>query len=400
MKPNFGDAMLAATRLTRAQKIMEATRMIQSSLMPDGLHPASSAGPAANENPALLLKPTPAAPQDDFACDYQPASSVWPRATPFPGNSPPKNPTLSLHGLRAAPVKRQPLEVVDGAEYLSRSFACAAGERSYKLYVPRREYRGRRPLFVMLHGGTQDADDFAAGTRMNGLAEEHGFLVLYPSQSKNANASLCWNWFRPEDQVRGHGEPSIIAGMTEHVVSQYDIDPRNVFVSGLSAGGAMAVVMAMNYPDLYAGAGIHSGLAYRSATNVASAFSAMRGDPQQRGCQREMPEHRMRCRSIIFHGDADRIVNVSNAARIVAAGKDDTLEHQEIHPPGKRPYSRTIARDGTGAVVREEWLIRGCGHAWSGGSANGSFTDPEGPDASRELTRFFLRSDSVDWERG
>ena len=214
---------------------------------------------------------------------------------------------------------RKPLEIPDGAQYLSRSYACAAGRRSYKLYIPSRHHAGgRRPLVVMLHGGTQDADDFAAGTRMNALAEEHGFLVAYPSQCKSANPSLCWNWFKPEDQVRGAGEPSIIAGITSEIVSEYDIDPQRVFVAGLSAGGAMAAVMGATYPEVYAAVGVHSGLPYRSATDVASAFAAMRGDPGlQRRPRKTRPnsDHALRVRTIVFHGDADHIVHPSNAGK-------------------------------------------------------------------------------------
>jgi poly(hydroxyalkanoate) depolymerase family esterase len=303
-------------------------------------------------------------------------------------------PSVGLDGLaRIKP--RKPLEIPDGAQYLNRSYVCAAGRRSYKLYVPGRQHAGRRPLVVMLHGGTQDPDDFAAGTRMNALAEEHGFLVAYPSQCKNANPSLCWNWFKPEDQMRGAGEPSIIAGITSEIVAEHDIDPQRVFVAGLSAGGAMAAVMGATYPEIYAAVGVHSGLPYRSATDVPSAFAAMRGDPgpQRRPRKtRRDSDHALRVRTIVFHGDADHIVHPSNAARIIEAHAKtgDSVERVKARSSASRTHTRAVTRDKTGTLVVEHWLIHGSGHAWSGGSADGTYTDPHGPEASREMLRFFL----------
>jgi poly(hydroxyalkanoate) depolymerase family esterase len=290
----------------------------------------------------------------------------------------------------------KPLETPDGAQFLSRSYACAAGTRSYKLYIPQRHHHaGRRPLLVMLHGGTQGPDDFAAGTRMNALAEEHGFLVAYPSQCKSANPSLCWNWFRPEDQMRGAGEPSIIAGITNEIVAAYDIDPQRVFVAGLSAGGAMAGVMGATYPEVYAAVGVHSGLPYRSATDIASAFAAMRGDPglpRRQRKTRAASDHALRVRTIVFHGDADHIVDPSNAAKIVEAQAKggDSVERVKARSSASRTYTRAVTRDKAGTAVVEHWLIHGSGHAWSGGSADGTYTDPHGPDASRAMLRFFL----------
>jgi poly(hydroxyalkanoate) depolymerase family esterase len=240
----------------------------------------------------------------------------------------------------------------------------------------------------MLHGGTQDTDDFAAATRMNVLAEEYGLIVAYPSQSKVANPSLCWNWFNPEHQMRGVGEPSIIAGITNEIVAEYDIDPHRVFVAGLSAGGAMAAVMGATYPEVYAAIGVHSGLPYRSATDVASAFAAMRGDPglhpRRRGKARRAADNRPRLRTIIFHGDADRIVHPSNATKLIEAQAtlSETVERAMARSSASRAYTRTVTRDKTGFAVREQWLIHGSGHTWSGGSLDGTYTDPSGPDAS------------------
>jgi poly(hydroxyalkanoate) depolymerase family esterase len=387
MKMDFADAMRAATKLTRAQKLMEATRVIQS---------------------ALLLGRGPTEPQDEQAVEVR---AIEPLTIDIVPNVAPtvtlpvgdvavtlgraRLPTVGFDGLaRIKP--RKPLEIPDGAQYLSRSYACAAGRRSYKLYIPSSHHAGgRRPLVVMLHGGTQGPDDFAAGTRMNASAEEHGFLVAYPSQCKSANPSLCWNWFKPEDQMRGAGEPSIIAGITSEIIAEHDIDPQRVFVAGLSAGGAMACVMAATYPEVYAAVGVHSGLPYRSATDVPSAFAAMRGDPglQCRPRKTRPNSHRaLRVRTIVFHGDADHIVHPSNAARIVEAQAKggDSVERVKARSSASRTYTRAVTREKTGAVVVEHWLIHGSGHAWSGGSADGTYTDPHGPDASREMLRFLL----------
>ena len=394
MKMDLAGAMRAATKLTRAQKLMEATRIIQSALLL-GRGPTEPDQEQAVDVPAIEPLTIDIAPNAATTGAIQPELANWPMGDVAATLDRARLPSFGLDGLaRVRP--RKPLEIPEGAQYLSRSYACAAGRRSYKLYVPSRHHDGGgRPLVVMLHGGTQDADDFAAGTRMNEVAEEHGFLVAYPSQCKSANPSLCWNWFKPEDQVRGVGEPSIIAGITSEIVAEHDIDPRRVFVAGLSAGGAMAGVMAATYPEVYAAVGVHSGLPYRSATDVASAFAAMRGDPglqQSRRKLRPASEHAPRVRTIVFHGDADHIVHPSNAAKIIdghATGGDST-ERIKARSSASRTYTHAITRDKTGTAVVEQWLIHGSGHAWSGGSPDGTYTDPHGPDASREMLRFFL----------
>ena len=395
----FTDGMRAAMRLIQARKLMEATRVIQGAL-------AGGAEPAPEAEQALLIEGqvidlTADAVEPEPTTAQEAGASIAPNVAPwakrlgemFAAHGDLGLPGLTLDALKVARPKKT-VEVPDGAQFLSRTFVCAAGSRDYKVYIPRSLPARERALLVMLHGGTQDGDDFAVGTRMNERAEEHGFIVAYPSQSRAANASLCWNWFLPEHQKRGAGEPAIIAGLTREIVARYDVDPEQVFVAGLSAGGAMAAVMAATYPEMYAAVGVHSGLAYGAATDVTSAFAAMRGNSgtrarrsrKPRGAEIDLP----RVRTIVFHGDADTIVHPSNAAGIVGASK--TGERIERAETDGRTYTRTVIRDQSGAAVVEDWLLHGSGHAWSGGSAEGSYTDPRGPDASREMLRFFFEN--------
>ena len=409
MNMDFARAMRAAMILTRDQRLVEATRVIQRAL--SGREPVPSESPSegaainlATENHVIDLTAEVIEPEMMASAELE-ADSRSEQSQPSKmgeWNAGPLDkalaklrqaelPPFSLDGLiHSRP--RKALEVPDGAQFLSRSFTCEAGNRKYKLYIPRHPQTGRRALLVMLHGGTQDVDDFAAGTRMNALAEEHGFIVAYPSQSKAANASLCWNWFSPDNQMRGRGEPAIIAGITSEIIADYDVDPARVFVVGLSAGGAMAAVMGATYPDLYAAVGIHSGLAYRSAADLPSAFAAMRGDARRQGRRlrksRSAGDDSPRIRTIVFHGDADHIVNPSNAANVVETRAGESVE--KARHAAIREHTRTVTRDKTGAVIVEQWLVHGGGHAWSGGSPDGTYTDPHGPDASREMLRFFF----------
>jgi poly(hydroxyalkanoate) depolymerase family esterase len=289
--------------------------------------------------------------------------------------------------------------VPEGGRFLEKSYSNESGTRAYKLYVPSR-YRGQPlPLIVMLHGCTQSPDDFAAGTRMNLRAEELNCFVAYHAQPASANPSKCWNWFRPGDQSRGRGEPSLIAGITRQVIGDYSVDEERVYAAGLSAGAAAAAILAVTYPDLYAAIGVHSGLACGSASDVASAFAAMRQSRRTTRCDaagcsvrgvysRTVP-------AIVFHGDQDSTVHPHNGDRVIAQLRElstadlrMTVEHGRV--PGGRAYTRTLHSDADGHVVFEQWLTHGAGHAWSGGSPAGSYTDPHGPDATAEMLRFFL----------
>jgi poly(hydroxyalkanoate) depolymerase family esterase len=274
------------------------------------------------------------------------------------------------------------------------------------VYIPDGDRGQSLPLIVMLHGCTQDPDDFAAGTRMNHVAEERQCVVVYPAQSPGANRSKCWNWFKEGDQRRDQGEPSIVAGITRRIMKSQNIDPRRVYVAGLSAGGAMAVTMGMTYPELYAAVGVHSGLPYAVAHDVPSAFAVMRRDDvaigrKGAGGARRVTIGERVVPAIVFHGDRDTTVHPLNGEEVIAqsltasgignrrtrVGSDVTVERGQA--ANGHAYTRTIYHDTCGETSGEHWLVHGAGHAWSGGSPNGSFTDPKGPDATKEMIRFF-----------
>jgi poly(hydroxyalkanoate) depolymerase family esterase len=243
----------------------------------------------------------------------------------------------------------------------------------------------------MLHGCTQSPEDFAAGTRMNFIAEEQNCFVVYPAQPSEANQAKCWNWFRTADQQRGRGEPSLIAGITRQVMRDYAVDAKRVYVGGLSAGAAAAAVMGATYNDLYAAIGVHSGLACGAATDLPSAFAAMRGGASGGNV---VLEARPVVPTIVFHGDRDVTVHPNNGDQILEHSVKTIDARKKVHRgrvPGGHAYTRTIHIDARGREIFEHWNVHGAGHAWSGGSPAGSYTDPRGPDASKEMLRFFLQ---------
>ena len=314
---------------------------------------------------------------------------------------------VGLPGTMPRPQEGVPTSTVvpAGGQFVERSYTNRAGTRAYKLYIPSGYVGQAVPLVVMLHGCTQTPDDFAAGTLMNTLAEEYTFLVAYPAQAQNANVSGCWNWFQAADQQRGRGEPSIIAGITCEVIGEYHVDPDQVYVAGMSAGGAMAAIMGVTYPDLYAAVGVHSGLAPGAAQDLSSAFTAMQhGGAGTVHQDTTIGESARIVPVIVFHGDRDTTVHPRNADHLLAhwtaantvGGRDATggpaprVTTRQGQVPGGHAYTCATYHDAGGRAIMEQWTIHGLGHAWSGGSLPGSYTDPKGPDASAEMMRFFL----------
>lgn len=272
----------------------------------------------------------------------------------------------------------------------SKNYVSAHGRRVYKLFTPS-IYEGQPlPLVVMLHGCSQSPDDFAAGTNMNVIAEETGFFVAYPEQPSSANAMSCWNWFKSSDQKKGLGEPALIAGIVREIASDNSVNQKMVYVAGLSAGGAMAAILGVTYPDMFAGIGVHSGLPCGAATNMAGAFKAMK----RGGGRTPRSESLHPVPTIVFHGDKDPTVDPVNSDHVIAqfdtARAFDLAKTETCKSDGGLDYSRSVYLREDGSPLFEQWKIHGAGHAWSGGNAKGSYTEPRGPDASREMIRFFF----------
>lgn len=304
--------------------------------------------------------------------------------------------SLTLEGLTRwvdEPAPAAPVASDSGESWTASIFNHRGHKWAYKLFLPARsgaQPTSSRPLVVMLHGCTQDAEDFAAGTQMNLLAREHGFAVLYPEQGRRANAQRCWNWFKPQHQARDRGEPAMIAALTQSIVDTHGLDGSRVYIAGLSAGGAMADIVGRAYPDVFAAVGVHSGLAAGAANDLPGALQAMRiGAPGQASSRAAARP------TIIFHGGADTTVHPANGAAIASAclqshpgAKPRAMTSEGTSRAGQR-YSRTIHSDEDGTPRVEHWQLHGGGHAWSGGSSEGSYTHPGGVDASREMVRFF-----------
>ena len=387
------DIVREATRLTRAGQLAEATvllqRMFSRERAPGATLRTTDRAALTGHSPPLIDANANTIEETDSP-HFASATSAQPRMFRTLLDRTKVRPPLGPRGV----IKRAPLSTPDimpeEGKFIQGTYSNPAGSRAYKLFIPSR-YQGQPlPLIVMLHGCTQSPDDFAAGTRMNFMAEEQICFVVYPAQRSEANQAKCWNWFRAADQQRSKGEPSLIAGITRQIMRDYSVDPRRVYVGGLSAGAAAAAIMGATYNDLYAAIGVHSGIACGAAIDLPSAFVVMRqGGSDDRGILSDWPP----VPTIVFHGDRDITVHPSNGDQILEQSVRTKSTQKNVHRgqiPGGHAYTRTIHTDASGRGIVEHWNIHGAGHAWSGGSPAGSYTDPRGPDATREMLRFFL----------
>lgn len=377
----FPDFLAKAKALTIQGKLMDATRAIQQGL---GFRPAGHPGTAepvvhreTHESTAQVRAAFTPAAVDQAATDVEfrettrHAPDIKVPSPPLPTQPSSRPSSFGLHNF----------------EQGQRGYA-------YRLFVPGRVDDSPIPLVVMLHGCKQDSGDFANGTAMNEIAEREKFMVLYPEQPRTANSMGCWNWFDPAHQARDRGEPAMIAALTQHVASTNGVDPARIYVAGLSAGAAMAAIMGQLYPEIFAAVGVHSGLAPGAAHSVASAFAAMSKGPGPRAKTQAIG-----IPVIIFQGSGDSTVAQANADAIIRSelaewsSKGSALveNRQSVDAAGKRPSTTALWSDAAGKSIIESWTIDAGPHAWSGGHASGSFTDPTGPSATRAMVEFFRR---------
>jgi len=305
---------------------------------------------------------------------------------------------------------RAPVAVAHGdGRWIDGAFSNAAGTRRYRLYVPVGSApAGRRMLVVLLHGCTQDADDFARGTRVARHADREGFLALLPEQPAAAHPKKCWNWYEPAHQLRDAGEPSLITGMTRSVAREYGADSTRVHLAGVSAGAAMASLAAVAYPELYASLALHSGLPWRAATDVPSALGAMAegvpdADALGSAAFEAMGSGARAIPVLVIHGAKDAVASplngrqaarqwaVTNARALgtpLPAAADTARRETSGETAGYR-WTRTCYLSAADRCVVDELVVHELGHAWSGGSREGTYTDEHGPDAMSEIVRFF-----------
>ncbi len=404
MNDRMQAGMAEAMRLIRAGRIAEATALIQQTVQ--GAFPANGTTVTPDDTTIdaefHVVDDTPPTPT---ATEPAESPTFW-KSLPVPplGARPTMPPGVAFPDIGPRPARKYDpsadstvrADQVDrtSGQFIDGVYTGKAGKRTYKLYIPSRYTGQPLPLLIMLHGCTQSSVDFASGTRMNMLAEKELCFVAYPEQAQPANGSKCWNWFQPADQQRGAGEPSLIAGITRQIMSNYPVDANRVYVAGLSSGGAMAAIMAATYPDLYAAVGVHSGIGYGAAQDLPSALKVM-----LQGATTDVRPLREAIPIIIFHGDRDTTVSPLNADRMLdqwlqaVPNRNSSRSVRASAVPGQvaggHAYTREIYTDVAGRTVAEKWVIHQAGHAWSGGSSSGSYTDPRGPDASAAMMRFF-----------
>ena len=377
---SFNESMTQAKALTLQGRLLEATRLIQTGLgiekpfipetaehTSEGENVVSFSTSKASETRPIPTWNAPKTEAEDIEFREEPDTVASTQSAKGPAVSAPAS--FTLHETQAG-----------------------AQSYNYRLFVPSRtSVEATLPIVVMLHGCKQNADDFARGTAMNVIAEREKFIVAYPEQNRQCNSMGCWNWFEPQHQQRGRGEPAMIAALVAKLVADHRGDASRVYVAGLSAGGAMAALVGQLYPDIFAAVGVHSGLAPATAHDIASAFSAMRKGPSASS------RNPIALPIIVFQGSDDKTVAPANAQAIVkieldtlrAMGFDLQRIKEDANFGGSRKATRERWIDTDGKCLVESWNVSNAAHAWAGGDSAGSFTDPQGPNASEAMFRFF-----------